>query len=115
MKKLKSFESFFSDLFKNKKTEVKPEIKPEIKLNTIEKLINYLEQDTIDNLHEFGYSEANNKNIYTNDIYAFHFKNRLEKRLGKHQGVDFVINNMITNIKGYSDYLIHKDSNKYNL
>lgn len=113
--KFKIFESF--NFFKKK---IKPEIKPEIdrtpgETSVTAKLIDYLEQDTINNLHDFGYSEANKKNIYTNDIYAFHFKNRLEKRLGKHQGTDFIINHMIQNIKGFEDYIINKDINKYNL
>lgn len=83
MKKLKTFESYFSNLF-NKKSEKPEEVK--IELDPVDKFIDFLEKDTIENLHDFGYSDANNKNIYTNDIYAFHFKNRLENKKAKYVG-----------------------------
>lgn len=114
MRKLKTFESYFSNLFKKqtKKVEQKPEKQ---KPSPVIQLINYFEQDTIKNLHDFGYSDANRENIYTNEIYGFHFKNRLEKQLGRNSNVDKLIYDIISNIKGYEDYILNKNIDKYNL
>lgn len=115
MKRLKTFEGFFSNLFK-KKSEQKPEIseqKPEI--SPTAKLVNYLEQDTINYLHDYGYSDANRENIYKNKIYGVLFKNMLEKRLGKNKEVDELIYYLISHITGFEDYVLNKDVNKYNL
>lgn len=114
MKKIKTFEGYFSNFF-NKKQKPISEQPKQTEISPTAKLVNYLEKETINYLHDYGYSDANRENIYKNKIYGVLFKNMLEKRLGKNKEVDELIYYLISHITGFEDYVLNKDVNKYNL
>lgn len=117
MKKIKTFEKFQEDdiytliEFIEQKSEKLDSESDDFTGSYIN--YNIIDNDTLE--VDFGYSDANRENIYTNEIYGFHFKNRLEKQLGRNSNVDKLIYDMISNIKGYEDYILNKNIDKYNL
>ena len=75
-------------------------------------IINDIQDDTIINLHSFGYTDANINNIYTDKIFSFHYKNMLENKLNKKGDmIDTIIFHLLSHIKT----LTQEDKDKYEL
>lgn len=59
-------------------------------------VMNTLLENSVKGLKEFGYSNVNKENIFTDEIYSAFFKRMLENAKGN--GVDLEINHLINRI-----------------
>lgn len=55
--------------------------------------------ECVNNIKEFGYSNVNKDNIFTDEIYSRFFKRILKSNLGKNSFVDCAIDELLKELK----------------